>query len=325
MTICEIREFLREDLERVKRLIDSSLKSDIKLLDDTNKALLSRPSKGLRPLLSILMAYACACSPGEDSYRFAAAVELLHNATLLHDDVADESPTRRGKPTVNSLIGSSASVLLGDFWLVKAMDRILDSPQGTGMIRLFAKTLSDLAEGEMLQLQKAASGDTEEDDYMRIIYYKTASLFELSAVAGAKSVNAPEELVSAAGTYARNLGLAFQIKDDIFDYSAGAEIGKPVGTDLLEQKITLPLIGAMASSGPSEEAEIRRKVAQIPVNPSHVDEIRDFVFNHGGIDYSVKRMECLLEEAKAALAVFPEGDARMRLEAVADYVSERKV
>ena len=325
MTICEIREFLREDLERVKRLIDSSLKSDIKLLDDTNKALLSRPSKGLRPLLSILMAYACACSPSEDSYRFAAAVELLHNATLLHDDVADESATRRGKPTVNSLIGSSASVLLGDFWLVKAMDRILASPQGTGMIRLFAKTLSDLAEGEMLQLQKAASGDTEEDDYMRIIYYKTASLFELSAVAGAKSVNAPEELVSAAGTYARNLGLAFQIKDDIFDYSAGAEIGKPVGTDLLEQKITLPLIGAMAASGPSEEAEIRRKMAQIPVNPSHVDEIRDFVFNHGGIDYSVKRMECLLEEAKAALAVFPEGDARMRLEAVADYVSERKV
>ena len=325
MTICEIKEFVKDDLARVRELIDLSLRSGIELLDDTNRALLSRPSKGLRPLLSILTAYACAGEMAEDSYRFAAAVELLHNATLLHDDVADESPTRRGKPTVNTILGSSASVLLGDFWLVRAMDRILDSPQGTLMIRFFAKTLSDLAEGEMLQLQKAACGDTSEEDYMKIIYYKTASLFELSAVSGAKSVNASEEMVSAARTYARNLGLAFQIKDDIFDYSAGAEIGKPVGSDLLEQKITLPLIASMAASTPSQEAEIRSMVADIPSNPSRVDEIREFVFSHKGIEYSVKRMEELLEEAKAALAAFPEGEGRMRLEAVADYVSERKI
>lgn len=325
MTISEIKEFVKEDLGRVRELIEMSLRSDIELLDDTNRALLSHSSKGLRPLLSILMAYACAGSLSEDSYRFAAAVELLHNATLLHDDVADESPFRRGHPTVQTILGSSASVLLGDFWLVKAMDRILESPQGNEMIRLFAKTLSDLAEGEMLQLQKAASGDTREEDYMRIIYYKTASLFELAAVTGAKSVNASGEMVSAARTYARNLGLAFQVKDDIFDYCAGAEIGKPVGSDLLEQKMTLPLIAAMAASTPSEEEDIRRKVAEIPCNPSHVDGIRDFVLSHGGIEYSVKRMDGLLEEAKTALDIFPEGEARMRLEALADYVSERKI
>src|SRR5574344_1609777 len=214
MDLGQIKEFLGCDWTRTESLIRSSLRSDINLLNTTNDAILSHSGKQLRPILALLIARACSGGhTTSDTINFAAASELLHNATLLHDDVADSSSERRGAPTVMAILGGPASVLLGDYWLVKAMDNILaSSAHGNDVIRIFSKTLSSLAEGEMLQLQKASSGDTEEEDYFRIIYSKTASLFESTCVSAAISVNAPEAWVEAVRNYAVSLGIGFQVK-----------------------------------------------------------------------------------------------------------------
>ena len=234
MDIKSVKEYLGKDWTAVQEHIASALESDIALLNSTNKSILSQSGKQLRPMLALMIARACAGKVEEGSVRYAAAAELLHNATLLHDDVADGSELRRGKPTIMSLMGSAVSVLVGDYWLVKAMELILcDSKNDTKAIKIFSKTLRDLAEGEMLQLQKAQNGDTVEEDYLRIIYNKTASLFEAACVTAAISVGASEEYMQAAKDYAVALGLAFQIKDDILDYSGTESVGKPLGVDIL--------------------------------------------------------------------------------------------
>ena len=258
MDIKSVREYLGKDWEAVKEKIETSLMSDIALLNATNSSILSNSGKQLRPLLALLVARACSGHQiSEATIRYAAAAELLHNATLLHDDVADNSDQRRGVPTIMSLMGPSVSVLVGDYWLVKAMEMILGSSEEDHMVtKIFSKTLSDLAEGEMLQLQKAQNGDTVQDDYLRIIYSKTASLFEAACVSAAISVNASEEYMTAARNYAVALGIAFQIKDDILDYSGTESVGKPLGVDILEQKITMPLLGAIAHA-PAQESRIR--------------------------------------------------------------------
>ena len=183
MDIKSVREYLGKDWEAVKEKIETSLMSDIALLNATNSSILSNSGKQLRPLLALLVARACSGHQiSEATIRYAAAAELLHNATLLHDDVADNSDQRRGVPTIMSLMGPSVSVLVGDYWLVKAMEMILGSSEEDHMVtKIFSKTLSDLAEGEMLQLQKAQNGDTVQDDYARSLPYIPQELpFRLS-------------------------------------------------------------------------------------------------------------------------------------------------
>ncbi len=320
----EIRAWLGEDWNRTETLIRSSLRSDIHLLDVTNAQLLSRSGKQLRPMLSLLSARACGGAANEDSCRFAAAAELLHNATLLHDDVVDESKERRGAPTIYSLLGGPAAVLIGDYWLVRALSCILSSPTlGEKVTRIFAKTLSDLAEGEILQMEKASSGDTGEADYLRIIYSKTASLFEAAVVSAALSVNASEEVVEAMRGYAVALGTAFQIRDDMFDYASGAEIGKPVGIDLREQKITLPLLGALADVGTLEAEEIRKKVVSIHEHPEHEASVRAFVLDHDGLGYAARRLDDFVRSAVASLEPLEDSPEKSYLASIARYMAQR--
>ncbi|MDY4725228.1 MAG: polyprenyl synthetase family protein [Candidatus Cryptobacteroides sp.] len=325
MTLEEVRIFLGKDWEDTDALIRSSLESDIELLNATNAAILSHGGKQLRPLISLLVARACSGGVANaDSIHYAAASELLHNATLLHDDVADSSSERRGCPTVMSLLGGAASVLIGDYWLVRAMENILaSSAHGNEVIRIFSRTLSHLAEGEMLQLQKATSGDTDEKDYLRIIYSKTASLFESSAVSAAISVNATPEQVEAVRDYAVSLGIAFQIKDDIFDYSDGKDIGKPVGIDLEEQKITLPLLGALKSVSAEEEAAIRKKVTDIHEHPEYKEEIRNFVRDRKGVEYAVSVLKEYVAKANEALSVLPDSREKEYLTRIAGFTAYR--
>lgn len=327
MDINQIKSFLGDSWHSVGRYIEKALDSDIGLLNQTNSSILSNSGKQMRPMLSLLVAK--ACNQGlvtEDSCRVAAASELLHNATLLHDDVADQSDTRRGVPTINSLMGPSVSVLVGDYWLVAAMREILDCRQNSAvMIRIFAKTLSDLAKGEMLQLQKAASGDTSEDDYLKIIYYKTASLFEAAAVSASMSVSAPEDVGRAVRTYSVNLGMAFQIKDDILDYSGGSEVGKPLGVDVLEQKITLPLLGALSRCPSAEASDIRRKVADIAGHPEYRDEIVSFVNRWDGIGYASAELNGFISEAIRAIDNLPDSQSRAYLKNLAFFVAQRNV
>ncbi|CCX51756.1 MAG: polyprenyl synthetase family protein [Bacteroidales bacterium] len=325
MTLDEIKDFLGQDWKDTDALIRSSLESDISLLNATNKAILDHSGKQLRPIVSLLVARACGGGRvNADSVRYAAAAELLHNATLLHDDVADSSCERRGAPTVMAILGGPASVLLGDFWLVKALENILASSANCNeVIRIFAGTLSSLAEGEMLQLQKASSGDTVEEDYYRIIYSKTASLFEAAFVSAAISVNAPADWIEAVRDYAVSLGIAFQIKDDIFDYSDGKKIGKPVGIDLEEQKITLPLLGALAAASPERAKQIRGMVLDILEHPEYKEEIVGFVKEGKGIEYAVSRLEDYVSKAVDALAVLPDSKEKDYLVKIAGFTAYR--
>ena len=327
MDLNEIKSFLGDDWKKVLEKIDEQLGSDIEVLDSTNRQILSHSGKQLRPMLSLLVARACSAGRiTEASVCYAAASELLHNATLLHDDVADSSDERRGVPTIRSVMGASVSVLVGDYWLVKAMESILSCHTSLDgrVIRLFSRTLSDLAEGEMLQLQKAESCDTTEEDYRRIIFNKTASLFEVSAVSAAISVNAPAEMEDAVRRYAGSLGLAFQIRDDIFDYAvSSAQIGKPVGVDIMEQKMTLPLLGALRMAGEETAADIRRKVMEIHSHPEYREEIIGFVRDYGGIGYAMDRLGEYLDEAVTALDVLPETREKLYLIEIADYVGKR--
>lgn len=320
-----IYEYLGDDWVQTQSLIRSSLDSDIELLNRTNSYLLEHGGKQLRPVLSLLMAKACGGGRlTADSVRFAAATELLHNATLLHDDVADGSKTRRGFPTVASFLGANHSVLIGDYWLVKAVNLVLDADRHMReVVRLFADTLSSLAEGEMLQLQKAASGDTSEEDYMRIIRSKTGSLFETACLSAAISVEASPEARTVAGEYARLLGLAFQIKDDILDY-AGGNIGKPAGVDIRERKITLPLLEALKQVDAGRQEEIRGMVREVDGHPEYVQALMDFVREQDGIGLAQERLETYSRQAAQTLSALPESPARDHLTGLATFLAERQ-
>ncbi|MBR2748143.1 MAG: polyprenyl synthetase family protein, partial [Bacteroidales bacterium] len=231
---------------------------------------------------------------------------------------------RRGRPTVMSILNGPASVLVGDYWLVKAIRCILDAERySERVIRLFSKTLSDLAEGELLQLQKASNADTTREDYIHIIYSKTASLFEAAVLSGAVSADAPEEWTAALAGFARNLGLAFQIKDDIFDYAGGEGLGKPVGIDLTEQKITLPLLCALETVPEEEASTVRSLVGQISDMPDLAVRVRDFVLEHDGVPRAVKEMKKYIDEAVFCLAELPETEEKSYLAKIARFVGER--
>lgn len=281
-----------------------------------NEEILSHSGKLLRPMITLLIAKALG-EPNEDSLRYAAAAELLHNATLMHDDVTDQSSQRRGRPTVSALLGPSAAVLIGDFWLSKAVDLVVKSTHYQELAGFFTKTLSDLSEGELLQMEKASSADTSEEDYLRIINCKTAALFNVAGSSGAISVGASESQKRAAKEFSRCFGMAFQIKDDILDYLGTDELGKPIGVDLKEQKITLPLIGALRNS--NKESEIREKIKNIYNHPSYCEEIRQFVLESQGIEYAISRLDEYVSKAVDALEEFDDSPAKDALIEIAYF------
>ncbi|MCR4823862.1 MAG: polyprenyl synthetase family protein [Bacteroidales bacterium] len=318
----EIVTYIGADWDRMLALIRSNLHSDVTLLEETNGQILANRGKLLRPIITLLVAKAIAV-PVQDTLHYAAATELFHNATLMHDDVADGSSERRGRPTLAALLGPAGAVLVGDYWLARAVDLVVNSDHRDRAIRLFSRTLTDLAEGEMLQMEKAATGDTEVEDYLRIIHCKTGSLFCAAAETAALSVDAPEVQYAAARAYADAFGKAFQIKDDILDYAGTDALGKPIGVDLREQKITLPLLGALEGSPRSEE--IRAMVREIPSHPEYCDEIRRFVQERDGIGYAIRQLEVWVRRAEEALSAFPDSPARTYLTEVARYNLWREV
>ena len=314
--------YLGADWDRTLALVRSHLHTDVTLLQETNDRILDNSGKLLRPMVSLLVASAIA-PPTEDSCRYAAASELFHNATLLHDDVADKGTERRGHPTIAALLGPSAAVLVGDYWLARAVDLVVRTEHYGEAIQLYSRTLTELAEGEMLQMEKASSADTSEEDYLRIIHCKTASLFCAAAETAALSVGASAAQSAAARAFADAFGIAFQIKDDILDYAGTDALGKPVGVDLREQKITLPLLGALIDS--PREAEIRRMVREIPSHPEYCGQVREFVLERGGIDYAIRRLEVWVARAEDALAALPDGPARAYLAEISRFNLWREV
>ncbi|MBR4775832.1 MAG: polyprenyl synthetase family protein [Bacteroidales bacterium] len=323
MALKEIKAYLAPGLSRVDACIARVLASDIQLLDQTNRMLREHPGKMLRPILGLLSAGA-AGTLTEDTIRYASATELLHNASLLHDDVVDEATERRGLPTVATILGGNASVLLGDYWLVQCLDLVLQSDSDVNrVLRIMADTLGHLTEGEMLQMEKARKADTTQEDYLRIIFCKTASLFEAAALSAVISVRGGKEAEEALGNYARNIGIAYQISDDILDY-VGEEIGKPVGIDLLEGKITQPLLCALEKADDAQQKHIRSLVAGIAGNPSNADQVRAFVAAADGVELARREMDKWLEKAVSCLAPLPESKEKSYLAELAQVVSQRK-
>lgn len=317
-----IKEHLGRNWSDFTAGIREYLASDIELLNTTNASLLANSGKQVRPLMSLLIARAIAGAASEDTVRYAISAELLHNATLLHDDVADKSDMRRGRPTLRALMGPEASVLVGDFWLVRALDAIMDCSVGRDeCLQLFARTLGYLAEGEMLQLQKAGTCDTDQDDYLAIIYRKTSSLFVAATTSAAISVKATEMQKNAAAKYGEYIGYAFQIQDDILDYDGTSSVGKPLGADILEQKITLPLLGAFANAGAEQESAVR---SAIKLNgPDLQQKVVDFVHSNNGVDYARKMLDIYVEKAIGELDAFPQSPEKEMLARMARYIAIR--
>lgn len=320
----EITSFLGKDWTEMLQVLRRSLATDVAFLGAINEKLISNSGKLLRPMLSLLAARACnngVCT--SDSIRFAAAVELLHNATLLHDDVADDSPERRGVPTVYSRLGAAPAVLVGDFWLSRAVDTVLSGDRHEKVIKFFSKVLTDLSEGEMIQLEKASEADTDMDDYLRIIYCKTASLFEASLSTAAVSVDAGSLCCEALKDYGRALGMAFQIRDDILDYEGGQEIGKPRGADIREGKITLPLLGAL--EGYPREREIRDMIKNVNSDSSLCERIVGFVKERKGCEYAREALRKYVDEACSAIEDLPASREKDMLTALAEFTASRNV
>lgn len=316
MTRDEVIEYLGDDWTGTLDFMRMSLRSDVALLNTTNESLAMSSGKMLRPIISLLIARAIG-QPNEDSRRYAAACELLHNATLMHDDVADESSKRRGRPTVSALLGPSAAVLVGDFWLSKAVELAAHSQHFAQVVKILSKSLTDLAEGEIFQMEKTFSCDTMESEYYRIIRCKTASLFEAAGASAACSVDACEDMVAAAREFTLSYGMAFQIKDDILDYTGTDELGKPLGVDIREKKITLPLLGALLTLPEPERARIRRMVSEVDVHPEYCSELRDFTISAGGIEYASAKLDEFIRRAISALAALPDSMAKDYLEQIA--------
>ena len=325
MEIGEIRDYLKPGMEQVEALILASLRSDVALLESTNRSLREHRGKMLRPMLALLTAGACG-QANDATLHYAAAVELLHNASLIHDDVVDRASERHGMPSVASLLDNSSATLVGDFWLVRCLRLVLSaSVEPNRVLNIYADTLGAMAEGELLQLEKSGTGDTTEADYLRILYGKTASLFESAALSAAISVGADDATVRLVGDFGRSLGLVFQIKDDIMDYASGADaLGKPVGIDLREQKITQPLLCALEDAAPSEAADIRSKVVRIADEPALEDEVRRFVRERDGVQKAAALLDERVEKTIGLLAGLPETKEKTYLAALARYAASRE-
>lgn len=313
---------LGSDWARMSDYIRRALNSDVPLLNSVNDTVLSHSGKMLRPMVTLLLARACG-TPGEDTFRYAAALELLHNATLMHDDVADSSSERRGLPTVSALLGPSGAVLVGDFWLSAAVQLVLEADSFQYVVKLFSNSLKDLAEGEMVQMEKASKADTDEKDYLRIITCKTATLFRTAGEVAAHSVNAPEDYAEAARRYGLSLGIAFQIKDDILDYTGTDELGKPTGVDLKEKKITLPLLGALNES--ARDGEIRSMILNLDGHSEYIEEIRNFVLRNKGIEYAENMLDYYVNDAISALDPLPASPDKDYLVQIARFNALRNI
>lgn len=318
----EVQQFLGKAWTDFQRCFAESLESDIPLLDKANRYLLGHGGKKLRPLFTLLIAKALRGDCNEHVVRCAAASELLHTATLLHDDVADNAPTRRGVPTMMTVYSPTTAVLLGDYWLSKAMDLIIDHPDKR-VLHIFSKCLADLAGGEMLQLEKAEKADTTEDDYRRIIYCKTTSLFEACMVSAACSVEASDEEIEQCRIYARHIGQAFQMRDDMLDYSPELSIGKPTGQDILEKKITLPLFGLFAKAPRSVVREVRRRMKK--PDSELVFDVFAWVREYDAMSFARERLDAEIRQALEVLAAFPASQSRDYLEKMAGMIAIRTV
>ena len=316
-----IRTPVEDDLEAFQTYFRDAMRSDHTLLDKITQYVLWQKGKRIRPLLVLLSAKATAGAATDITHRAAALVELLHTATLVHDDVVDDAERRRGVFSINALWKNKIAVLMGDFLLSRGLLLSLDHDDYT-ILHTLSDAVRRMSEGELLQIEKSRLLDIDEETYFRIIADKTASLISACTKSGAVSVTEDETLVERMHQFGETLGLAFQIRDDLFDFST-QQSGKPIGIDLQEKKMTLPLIVALREAGRRERKRILKIVDQDDKDHSDLQAVASFVTEHGGIEYARSRMENLAEEAKSYLSALPPSDARASLVGLTEFAIKR--
>ncbi len=317
----EIRKPILPHLEEFEKTFRESLTSSVPLLDKVTRYIYRRKGKQMRPMFVFL----CADITGEinpSTYRAAALIELLHTATLVHDDVVDDSNERRGYFSINALWKNKIAVLIGDYLLSRGL---LLSLEGNDfeLLRIVSNAVKEMSEGELLQIDKARRLDIEEEVYFEVIRKKTASLISSCCASGASSAGAAEETVRLMGEFGTNVGIAFQIKDDLFDFEKKNKTGKPAGVDIKEQKMTLPLIYMLSKLSWTEKRQMIRIVKSHHDDPQRVAEVIDRVNQSGGIEYAHKRMIEYRDKAIDILSGFPASNSRQALEDLVVFTTER--
>lgn len=312
---------IENELKVFEEKFKDAVKSNVSMLDRIMRYVVKRKGKQLRPMFVFLSAKLCG-DVNESTYRAASLVELLHTATLVHDDVVDDSLERRGFFSVYALWKNKASVLVGDYLLAKGLLLSLDNDDFQ-LLKILSEAVRQMSEGELLQMEKSRSLNIDEAVYFEIIKNKTASLLSSACAAGAWSTSKNAEAASQMKQFGEKVGIAFQIKDDLFDYASG-NIGKPTGNDIKEKKLTLPLIYTLNTV----DKETRRKLIYIIKNENtrkkKVDYIIDVVKNTGGIDYTLNKMNHYKNEALQVLHLFPESEIRKGFEELVHFVTDRK-
>ena len=328
-----IRTPIASDIDAFEEFLKGQFSSDGKLMSEMLTHVLSARGKSVRPIIVMLTSALTSSAntrqwvEGERNctkrtYLAAMMVEMLHTASLVHDDVIDNADTRRGRPSVNALWQSRNAVIMGDFLLARTMSAGMESAQ-YDLVSHIIGSVATLCEGEVLQSQHAADKDTTRQDYLEIIYKKTASLISISASAGAVSVMASREDVEQMRRFGEALGMAFQIQDDILDYSRSAQTGKPRNNDLREGKITLPLIEVLEQCTSAERLQLIDKLSQCATDDAAVEYIQNIVEVTGGLSLAARTMQTYIDRAVAILSKYEDSPYRTALVNLCAYVAER--
>jgi len=320
--LVNIRKPVEAEMSEFEAYFSRTMQSDIPFLKIVLNYIFRRKGKQMRPLLVFLTAKLNGII-SEPTYVAATFIELLHTASLVHDDVIDEANERRGVLSVNALWNSKVAVLVGDYMLSKGM-LISVEKKRYDMLEIISEAVKKMSEGELLQLQKARKNHISEADYLRIITSKTAALISACTACGAVSTTENADTIQIMKEFGENIGIAFQIKDDLLDYENTGLTGKPSGNDIKERKITLPLIYALAQAPYLKKQHIVKIVKSQKKNSSEISEVINFVSEYGGLEYASLRMSQYRDKALATLDVYPESEVKNSLNKFIHYTTERK-
>lgn len=320
-SIDHIKQPIQVELEAFESTFSKSMKTTVPLLNTIMTYIVKRKGKQIRPMF-VLFCSKLHGEINERTYRGASLIELLHTATLVHDDVVDGSDVRRGFFSINALWKNKIAVLVGDFLLAKGLLLSIDNDD-FDMLKIVSDSVKKMSEGELLQLEKARRLDITEEVYYDIITKKTASLIASCCAIGAASVHADQDTIERMRLFGEYTGIAFQIKDDLFDYGDN-DVGKPTGLDIKEKKMTLPLIYALNQAGNSDKKRIINLIKNKSEKRQSVDEVIQFVLKNGGFDYAKKQMEIYKSKAEDILKTMPDNGSRQSLFDLLNFVIERK-
>ncbi len=320
LSIDEIKKPIAAEIDVFEGKFKTSMQSSVPLLDRITHYIVKRKGKQIRPMFVFLSASVCG-GINESTHRGAALVELLHTATLVHDDVVDNSYQRRGFFSINALWKNKIAVLVGDFLLSKGL--LLSIENGDfKLLKIVSEAVRQMSEGELLQIEKVRRMDIDEPVYYDVIRQKTASLIASCCACGAASSGADEATVERMRLFGEKIGIAFQIKDDMFDFGTD-DVGKPLGIDIKEKKITLPLIYALSQAKPADKKRIINLVKNHNEEADKIAEIIRFVNNTGGLQYAESQMKIYQDEAFEILNTFPDSESRRSLEQLVRFTTER--